>query len=71
MKKIFSKYIIAAGLFAILASGCEKQLEIEPQQSIDAETALESRDALEAVITGLYARLKSARMYGRDLYHTS
>ncbi|HEY5968074.1 MAG TPA: RagB/SusD family nutrient uptake outer membrane protein [Chitinophagaceae bacterium] len=66
MKKIFSKYIIAAGLFAILASGCEKQLEIEPQQSIDAETALESRDALEAVITGLYARLKSARMYGRD-----
>ncbi len=67
MKKIFSKYIIAAGLFAILASGCEKQLEIEPQQSIDASTALESRDALEAVITGLYARLKNARMYGRDM----
>src|SRR5688572_4198998 len=67
MKKIFSKYIITAGLFAILGSGCEKQLEIEPQQSIDAETALESRDALEAVITGLYARLKNARMYGRDL----
>ena len=66
MKKIFSKYIIAAGLFAVLASGCEKQLEIEPQQSIDASTALESRDALEAVITGLYARLKNARMYGRD-----
>ena len=67
MKKIFSKYIIAAGLFAILATGCEKQLEIEPQQSIDASTALESRDALEAVITGLYARLKNARMYGRDM----
>ena len=67
MKKVFSKYIIAAGLVAILASGCEKQLEIEPQQSIDASTALESRDALEAVITGLYARLKSARMYGRDM----
>lgn len=67
MKRKFSKYIIAAGLFAIVFSGCEKQLEIEPRQSIDASTALTSRDALEAVITGLYARLKNNRMYGRDL----
>jgi starch-binding outer membrane protein, SusD/RagB family len=66
MKKMFSKYIIAAGLIAILATSCEKQLEVAPRQSIDASTALSSRDAIEAVITGLYARLKSARMYGRD-----
>lgn len=66
MKKIFLKYIIAAGLIAILATSCEKQLEVSPRQSIDASTALTSRDAIEAVLTGLYARLKSARMYGRD-----
>lgn len=66
MKKIVSKYIIAAGLIATLATGCEKQLEVAPRQSIDASTALSSRDAIEAVITGLYARLKNARIYGRD-----
>jgi len=66
MKQIFLKYIIATGLIAILATGCEKQLEIAPRQSIDASSALTSRDAIEAVLTGLYARLKSARMYGRD-----
>ncbi|HET9747494.1 MAG TPA: RagB/SusD family nutrient uptake outer membrane protein, partial [Chitinophagaceae bacterium] len=66
MKKIFSKYIITAGLISILATGCEKQLDIDPRQSIDASTALTSRDAIEAVLTGVYARLKSARMYGRD-----
>ncbi len=51
----------------MLATGCEKQLEISPRQSINAGTALTSRDAIEAVITGLYARLKNARQYGRDL----
>src|SRR6185436_20416501 len=66
MKKIFSKYIIAAGLMAILATGCEKQLDILPRQSIAASSALTSRDAIEAVLTGIYARLKNARMYGRD-----
>jgi starch-binding outer membrane protein, SusD/RagB family len=66
MKKIFSKYIIVAGFVTILATGCEKQLDVAPRQSIDASTALTSRDAIEAVLTGLYARLKSARMYGRD-----
>jgi hypothetical protein len=67
MKNIFSKYIVAAGLLAVMATGCEKQLEISPRQSIDAATALTSRDAINAAITGLYARLKNARMYGRDL----
>ncbi len=67
MKHYFSKYILAAGLLALVVSGCEKQLEIAPRQSIDASTALTSRDAINAAITGLYARLKNARMYGRDL----
>src|SRR6185295_18598602 len=66
MKKIFSKYIIVTGLIAVFVSGCEKQLEIAPRQSIDAADALTSRDAIEATLTGIYARLKNARMYGRD-----
>jgi starch-binding outer membrane protein, SusD/RagB family len=51
----------------ILTTSCEKQLEINPRQSIDASTALSSRDAVEASITSIYANLKNARLYGRDL----
>ena len=67
MKRYFLKTGILAGLIAIILSGCDKQLEISPRQSIDAADALSSRDAIEAAIINLYARLKNARQYGRDL----
>jgi hypothetical protein len=54
-------------LVSFLNTSCEKQLETSPRQSIDAATALSSRDAVEAAITGVYAQLKNARQYGRDL----
>lgn len=54
-------------ILALVAASCEKALEIDPRQSIDAETALNTRDNVNAAITGIYARLKSARLYGRDL----
>jgi starch-binding outer membrane protein, SusD/RagB family len=68
MKKI--TYKISLLLFAvatIVGTSCKKVLDIDPQQSIDAATALNSRDNINAAIVGLYARLKSARQYGRDL----
>ena len=55
------------GILALLISSCNKQLEIDPHQSIDANGALSSREAVEAAITSVYARLKNARLYGRDL----
>ena len=67
MKKYFSKYILATGFLALVVSGCEKQLEIAPRQSINSSSALTSRDAINAAITGVYGRLKNARNYGRDL----
>lgn len=67
MNKYIFKPIIIAGLIAVLITGCDKQLEISPRQSIDAATALTSRDAIEAAIINLYSRLKNARQYGRDL----
>jgi hypothetical protein len=67
MKKSIYKLSVLVVAIALLASGCEKQLEIAPRQSIDANTALQSRDAIEASITAIYARLKSARQYGRDM----
>jgi len=50
-----------------LISGCEKQLKVLPQQSLDASVALTSREGVDASIIGIYARLKNARQYGRDM----
>jgi hypothetical protein len=58
-------YIILAA--CMISTGCKKALEIEPRQSIDAATALNTTDNVNATVTGIYARLKSARVYGRDL----
>jgi hypothetical protein len=66
MKKISMKSVCLIALAALAFAGCEKQLEIDPRQSIDASTALTSREAIDASITSIYSRLKSARWYGRD-----
>ena len=67
MNKYIFKFCLAISAIGLISVGCDKQLEIEPRQSILAETALTTRDAIDASITGIYARLKSARLYGRDL----
>ncbi len=68
MKKYIFKLplLLIAVVVILFSSGCEKQLEIAPRQSIDADNALTSRDAIEAAIVSVYAGLKSARQYGRD-----
>lgn len=50
-----------------LAVSCKRQLELLPRQSILLRDALNSRENIEAAITGVYARLKSLRTYGRDM----
>jgi len=67
MKKSFFKIFSFLLLISALGVGCKKALEIDPRQSIDASTALNTRDGVNAAITGVYSRLKSARQYGRDL----
>ena len=65
--KNFYKTGLAFASMLFVFSSCEKQLEINPRQSIDASTALTSKDAIDATITAVYATYKSARLYGRDL----
>jgi len=65
---IFSKNKLVALLgLVLIVSSCSKQLDISPRQSIDANGALSSRDAIEASITSIYANLKRTNIYGRDL----
>ncbi|HSR37454.1 MAG TPA: RagB/SusD family nutrient uptake outer membrane protein [Phnomibacter sp.] len=67
MKKQIIKYSFIALALSVATVGCKKQLEIEPQQSIPAETALTTAENIDASIVSFYARLKNARQYGRDL----
>jgi len=55
----------------MIMSSCKKQLDIDPRQSADAGDALTTKEGLEAALTGAYSRLKSARLYGRDLLAVS
>jgi|688.fasta_scaffold209236_2 hypothetical protein len=64
MKKLII-FTLAITLVGINWS-CKDALEIEPRQSIDATTALTSRDGISAAIVSIYARLKNLRVYGRD-----
>jgi hypothetical protein len=65
------KKILQISLILLLISGsfssCKKQLDVQPRQSLDAEIALTNREGIEAALTSVYARLKSPRLYGRDL----
>ena len=65
--KIIFKTGLALASLLFVFSSCKKQLEIEPRQSIEATTALSSKDAIDASIASIYSSYKSARLYGRDL----
>ena len=54
-------------IIALLITGCKKQLETAPLQSVNDQTALTSKENIDASIAGIYARLKNNRQYGRDM----
>ena len=51
----------------LIFTSCEKAIQVDPRQSIDIETALNTSENVNAAITGVYSRLKSLRSYGRDV----
>ena len=68
MKNLFSRS--AAFLSLALALGltaCDKQLNIDPMQSVDAATALNSETKVESAVVGLYAQLGNSNLYGTNL----
>jgi starch-binding outer membrane protein, SusD/RagB family len=67
MKRIFYKVFVALALGGMVISGCKKQLEITPRQSIESAGALTTREEINASIVGIYAILKGVRLYGKDL----
>jgi starch-binding outer membrane protein, SusD/RagB family len=70
MKKtiINISFLIAA---CVIFVSCKKQIEVEPKQSVLIDQVFTSKDNINAAITGIYTRLKSARLYGRDMFAVS
>lgn len=66
MKNIFLKLSLIA-MVVTSFSACRDALVIDPRQSIDATTALNTKDGINAAVVSVYSRFKSVRLYGRDL----
>ncbi|MDX5338247.1 MAG: RagB/SusD family nutrient uptake outer membrane protein [Cyclobacteriaceae bacterium] len=66
---IFKKATLSLAMAGTLVLGaCESALQVDPRQSIDANGALNTPDAVDAALNSVYARLRSVRNYGRDLF---
>jgi starch-binding outer membrane protein, SusD/RagB family len=63
MKK-YSILIALSGF--VIATGCKKPLDVQPQQSIESSSALSTKEGINAALVGIYAREKNFRLYGRD-----
>lgn len=59
-------YLVLLAAMAISVA-CEDMIEVEPRQSIDANTALNNPDNIKAALNSPYARLRSVNSYGRNL----
>lgn len=63
------KTIIIFTMLAMLGTtwSCKKALDIAPRQSIEATSALSTKDGISAALVSVYSRMKNVRVYGRDL----
>lgn len=64
MKKINIVLIISA---ATIFTSCEKALEVDPRQTIDASTALQNDQDVNSLIVGGYATMGGGSLYGTNL----
>jgi hypothetical protein len=68
MKLINKAFLSLALTGSLLVSSCDSLLQVDPRQSIDANGALTTPDAMNAALNSVYAKLRSTRNYGRDLF---
>jgi hypothetical protein len=64
------KYIIRITLMAgfLYLASCKKALDVAPLQSIDAETAIENDEDVNAAVVGCYSILGTGQLYGTNLF---
>lgn len=52
---------------ALLQTACNKQLDIQPQQDVDAATAITTPENVDAAAIGMYSLLGNGALYGTNL----
>lgn len=60
--KLFLTCIAVAGLTA-----CGKQLDLQPQQDVDAADAIKTPENVDAAAVGMYSLLGGGALYGTNL----
>lgn len=69
MKKI--KYIIALFAYLALASSCQKELDLMPNQQLESSVALSSDANVKIVLVGAYRTIRYSGTYGGCLLRNS
>ncbi|MBC7569171.1 MAG: RagB/SusD family nutrient uptake outer membrane protein [Spirosoma sp.] len=67
--KMLTGGLLAGGLF--LASCSKELLDVAPRSNGDLATSLNTVEGLDATLNGIYDRLQSTNLYGRDLLAVS
>lgn len=67
MKRMTNKIIYTLALVVLITAGCEGILEVDPQQSIDSEIALNTSDNVESVLIGAYNALSDDDLFGGEI----
>lgn len=67
MKKIRYSIIALSALVLLYNSGCQKQLDIKPQNSVEADQALKTSKDVEGVLIGAYTAAGLRGLYGGRL----
>ena len=64
--KYLIKLLILLNIISFVS--CTKTLDVEPQQSINSETAIENAQDVNAAIVGCYSILGTGALYGTNLF---
>ncbi|WP_046245207.1 RagB/SusD family nutrient uptake outer membrane protein [Hymenobacter terrenus] len=59
--------LLVLGLSGGLLQSCQDPLDIQPQQSVDASTALNTEAKVGSAVVGIYAKLDNPALYGTNL----
>ncbi|CCH00698.1 RagB/SusD domain protein [Fibrella aestuarina BUZ 2] len=70
-KFILSTSLLAASVLAVTACKDSALLDVKPRSAADLATALTTPEGLDAAVNGIYERLQSTILYGRDFLAVS
>lgn len=70
-KSILSASLLLAGLLTVTACKNSEFLDVKPRSQGDSQLALTTAEGIDAAVNGIYDRLQSVVLYGRDMLAVS